>query len=173
MVAFSLFWVVFRLFHIVCGVLWVGASFLFVGFIGPSAVEAGPSAGPLLAIAVRKRKVTKIITALAIITVVAGWVMWIRHAVDAGFGNWLSSGFGIGLTIGGVLATIAAGEGYSGVGKNVERMVDLGEQAAEGPPPPELVGAMETLQGKLKRHGQRDLILQLLAVVAMATARYW
>jgi hypothetical protein len=54
--------IVFRFLHIVAGVLWVGSAFLFVGFIGPSAAEVGPAAGPLLHAAVKERKVAKVIT---------------------------------------------------------------------------------------------------------------
>jgi hypothetical protein len=45
-----------RLVHIVSGSLWVGSTFLFVGFVGPSAAEVGPSAGPVLHVAVKKRR---------------------------------------------------------------------------------------------------------------------
>src|SRR6185295_14268902 len=38
----------------------------------PSAAEVGPSAGPILHAAVKKRKVPKVITGLGITTVVAG-----------------------------------------------------------------------------------------------------
>jgi uncharacterized membrane protein len=174
-VAVSLFWLTFRILHVLAGVLWVGSTFMFVGIIGPSAAEVGPSAGPLLAVAVRKRKVTKLVTAFATITVLAGWGMWIAHAVDAGLGNWIGSSFGLGLTIGGVLATIAWYVGVTGVGQNVDRLVDLGEElaTAEGPPPPERVAEMGRIQASLKSHGQIDLSLQILAVLAMATARYW
>jgi hypothetical protein len=75
LVAAMPFMLVFRFLHVVAGVLWVGSAFLFVGFIGPSAAEVGPSAGPLLHAVVKKRKVTKVITGLAAITVVAGWVI--------------------------------------------------------------------------------------------------
>ena len=54
------FMLVFRLLHIVAGVLWVGSSFMFVAFIGPSAAEVGPSAGPLLHAVVKKRKVRRL-----------------------------------------------------------------------------------------------------------------
>ena len=43
MIAAEPFMIVFRFLHILAGVLWVGSAFLFVGFIGPSAAEAGPS----------------------------------------------------------------------------------------------------------------------------------
>lgn len=121
MVAIVPFMIVFRFLHIVAGVLWVGSSFLFVGFIGPSAAEVGPSAGPLLSVAVKKRKVAKVITRLGATTVLAGWVMWVRDMNDHGsFGNWVGSRIGLVLTIGTVLATIAFIEGSRGVGRNVE-----------------------------------------------------
>jgi hypothetical protein len=142
---------IFRFLHIVAGVLWVGAAFLFVAFIGPSAAEVGPSAGPLLNAVVKKRKVAKVI------------------------GDWISSSFGIALTIGGVLATIAAFEGSIGVGRNVVRLVDLGNEigASGGPPSPEQQSRMDQLGHDLERNGKIDLLLLLLAVAAMATARYW
>lgn len=65
MLAASTFMIVFRFLHIVAGALWVGSAFLFVGFIGPSAAEVGPSSGPLLRTAVRKRRVVTVIDWLA------------------------------------------------------------------------------------------------------------
>ena len=167
---------IFRFLHIVAGVLWVGAAFLFVGFIGPSAAEVGPSAGPLLNAVVKKRKVAKVITGLGFTTVIAGWVLWFRDMSQFdSFGDWISSSFGIALTIGGVLATIAAFEGSIGVGRNVERLVDLGNEigASGGPPSPEQQSRMDQLGHDLERNGKIDLLLLLLAVTAMATARYW
>ena len=166
----------FRFLHIVSGVLWVGAAFLFVAFIGPSAAEVGPSAGPLLTAAVKKRKVAKVISLLGMITVAAGWVMWFRLAErSSSFGDWVGSSYGLALTIGGVLATITFFVGYYGVGRNVERMVDLGGEiaAAGGPPSPEQDAEMQRLGSALERHGKADLVLLLLAVTAMATAQYW
>lgn len=176
MIATDVFSVVFRFLHIVPGALWVGAAFLFVAFIGPSAAEVGPSAGPLLEAAVKKRKVAKVITALGVITVLAGWVMWVRNLDRAGsLGDWVGSPFGLALTIGGVLGTITAVVGYAGVGRNVERLVDVGsEVAAAGGPPSEAQQAeMARLQGLLERHGKADLLLLLLTVTTMATGRYW
>ena len=167
---------VLRFLHIVAGALWIGSAFLFVGFIGPSAAEVGPSAGPLLSVAVKKRKVAKIITWLGMITVAAGWTMWIKDMDDyGGLGNWLGTGFGLGITIGAVLATITFFVGYLGVGRNVERLVDLGDQVAAsgGAPSPEQQAAMGRIGATLERFGKLDLLLLLLAVTAMSTARYW
>jgi uncharacterized membrane protein len=170
------FMLVFRLLHIVAGVLWVGSSFMFVAFIGPSAAEVGPSAGPLLHAVVKKRKVPKVITGLSLITVVAGWVMWVRNMNQFGsLGDWVSTDFGLALTIGGIIATVAAIEGSLGVGRNVERLVDLSDEVAAsgGPPSPEQQSQIQRLGAKIEKFGKIDLVLLLLAVAAMATASYW
>jgi uncharacterized membrane protein len=140
MIATSAFFLVFRFFHIVAGVLWVGSAFLFVGFIGPSAAEVGPAAGPLLTVVVKKRKVAKVINGLGGVTVLAGWVLWLKNmTLYNSLGDWVSTRFGLVLTIGGVLATISAFVGSIGVGRNVERLVDAGNEVAAsgGPPTPE------------------------------------
>jgi uncharacterized membrane protein len=176
MIAAEPFMLVFRFLHIVAGVAWVGSAFLFVGFIGPSAAEVGPSALPLLTAAVKKRKVAKVITALGVITVLAGWILWLRNLnLYGSLGDWVTSSFGLVLTIGGVLATISAVVGAVFVGRGVEHLVDLGNEVAVsgGPPTPEQQARLDDLSSSLERHGKTDLILLLLAVTAMATARYW
>jgi uncharacterized membrane protein len=176
MLAADTFMIVFRFLHIVAGVAWVGSAFLFVGFIGPSAAEVGPSALPLLTAAIKKRKVAKVITVLGVITVLAGWILWLRNlSLYGSLGEWVTSSFGLVLTIGGVLATISAYFGAVGVGRGVERLVDLGNEVASsgGPPTPEQQARLDALGSSLERHGKIDLALLLLAVTAMATARYW
>lgn len=171
--------IVLRFFHIVGGALWVGAAFLFVAVIGPSAAEVGPSAGPLLQVAVKKRKAAKLITIFGASAVIAGWLMWLKNLNDYDWNvsNWVlhSGGFGLALTLGGILATIAFYEGYFHVGKGVEELVDLGADmaATEGPPPPEKLARMQSIQASLQKHGQVDIVLLLLTVTLMATARYW
>jgi uncharacterized membrane protein len=176
MIASSPFFLIFRFLHIVAGVLWVGSAFLFSGFIGPSAAEVGPAAGPLVTVLVKKRKITKVIVSLSGVTVLAGWILWLKDLSNYGsLGDWLGSSFGLVLTIGAVLATIAMGIGARLIGPNVEKVVDLGGQIAAGggPPTPEQAAEMERTQTTLEMSSKIDLVLLLLAVTAMATARYW
>jgi hypothetical protein len=174
--ASSVFYLAFRLFHIVAGALWVGSAFLFSAFLGPSVAEVGPSAGPLLTVLVKKRKLPTVIKALSGVTVLAGWILWLRDLdLYGGIGDWLGSSFGLVLTVGAVLATIAFVIGMVGIAPNVERLVDLGGEIAAGggPPTPEQGAEMARTSKALEAASKVDLVLLLLAVAAMATARYW
>jgi uncharacterized membrane protein len=167
---------VLRFFHIVAGALWFGSAFLFARYVGPSVAEVGPSAGPLMHALIKERRAATVIAGLAITTVVVGWAIWlIDLAVVGSLTTWISSSFGLVLTIGGVLATAAAYFGITGIGNNVERLVDIGDQVAAsgGPPTPEQGARMAHLSAEIARHGRIDLVLLFLAVAAMATARYW
>jgi hypothetical protein len=167
--------IVLRLFHIVAGALWFGSAFLFTGFVGPSAAETAPASGAVMSAVIKKRRAAEVIKWLAITTVVAGWAMWLKFAGSAGVEAWITSSYGLVLTIGGLLATAAAWFGITGIGNNVEKLVSLGDQVAAsgGPPTPEQGAEMGRLGAEIKKHGQIDIVLLFLAVAAMATARYW
>ena len=176
MIAIAPFMLIFRFLHIVAGALWVGSAFLFSGFIGPSAAEVGPSAGPLLTALVKKRRLPTVIKALSGITVLAGWIIWLKDMdLYGGLSEWLGTNFGLVLTIGAVLASIAFVIGMIGIAPNVERLVDLGGEIAAGggQPTPEQGAEMGRTQKALETASKVDLVLLLLAVSAMATARYW
>ncbi len=175
MIAADPFMLTFRFLHIVSGVLWVGSVFLFVLFVGPAATEVGPSAGPFLQTLVKRRKVGRVIAGLAGTTVLAGWTMWIRYATQAGLSVWVTSRYGLVLTIGAVSATTAFIFGYFVLGRSVERLVDVGSQvaASRGPPSPEQQATMGGLGRTVRTSGRVVLSLLLLTVAAMSTAQYW
>ena len=109
--------IVLRTFHILAGALWFGSAFLFAGFFGPAAAELGPTAGPVMSAIIKKRRIATVIAVLAITTVIVGWMLWVKNALTyASIGDWVTSSFGIVLTIGGVLATAAAYYGITGIG---------------------------------------------------------
>ena len=80
-----------------------------------------------------------------------------------------------GSTIGAVLGITAAVWGITQVGEKIEQMIAFAGSAltAEGPPPADIVAEMDRRGAQLKRNGTIDLLLQLGAVIAMSTARYW
>ncbi|MCI0635669.1 MAG: hypothetical protein L0206_17395 [Actinobacteria bacterium] len=71
MLAAEAFELVFRVIHIMFGVAWAGAAFLFTVFIEPAAASLGPAAGPFMEEVVGRRKVPEIITVVAAVAVSA------------------------------------------------------------------------------------------------------
>jgi uncharacterized membrane protein len=93
--ASSMFDLIFRILHIMAGVAWAGSAFLYTVIIEPAAAKLGPEAGPFMQETIGRRKVPEIITAIAAVTVVAGWVLWFGDMNLVGFGDWIGSSFGI------------------------------------------------------------------------------
>jgi uncharacterized membrane protein len=175
MIASSPFLLVFRFIHIIAGALWFGSAFLFALFIGPAAAKVGPASQPLMHVAIKERKAATVITSLAIIAVSAGWIMWLYHANRAGLSAWWDLTEAKVLLLGGILATIAMFEGLHGIGRNIEKLVDLGDgvAASGGPPSPEQGAEMQRLGMAIEKASKIDLLLLVLAEACMATARYW
>jgi hypothetical protein len=102
--------------------------------------------------------------------------MWLRNmSIYGSLGEWVSSRFGLVITIGGVLATIAALLGTLVVGPTVERLIDAGNEIAmsEDPPTVQQRAQVDQLGKRLRKYGMVVLTLLLLTVTAMATASYW
>ena len=176
MLAAEPYMIVFRILHILGGVIWVGSTFLLTVFIGPAASEVGPSAGPLMHTLVVDRRVTQAITTIAIVTVAAGvFVYWHNVQVAGSLGDFVGTDFGLVLTIGAVSGIAAAFWGSLLVGRKIDHLVEFTDRPipVEGPPPAEVVAELERRGAELKRNGIVDLLLQLIAVLAMSTARYW
>lgn len=175
MLATDWFMVIFRILHIVFGVAWVGSLFMLVFFLQPSVAAIAPAGAPVMAELLGKRKFVDRIIQIASVTVVAGLVLyWIDWQDRGSFGDWVGSSFGLMLTIGMVLSLVALGVGVLGTRPNVVRLLALGRQVAEsgGPPSPEVAAEIAAIQGRTKIFARTSLALLVLAVVAMATARY-
>jgi hypothetical protein len=123
-----------------------------------------------------RRKVPEIVTEIAAVTVIAGWILWFRDWDRVGsFGDWLDTTFGLVLTIGGLAATAAFFAGLLGIPPNLKRLNELGAQveAADGTPTPEQATQLARIQGRMRTLSLIDLSLLAVAVFCMATARYW
>jgi hypothetical protein len=170
------FELVFRILHVMAGVAWAGSAFLFTVFIEPASARLGPGAGPMMEELIQRRKVPEVVTALAAVTVIGGWVLWFDGWSEAGgFGDWIGSAFGLWLSIGGVAATTAFFVGLLGIPPNLKRLAEIGREVeASGGPPTEAQGAaIHRIQERMRAMSRLDLALLALAVFAMATARYW
>jgi len=98
--------IVLRLLHIVAGVFSVGAAWFFFVFVEPTAAELGPESERFMNGMMVRRKAPIFITIASVTTVLAGLALYWR--ASAGLtAAWITSGPGIGFTVGAVAAIVA------------------------------------------------------------------
>lgn len=176
MLATSIYLLVFRTVHIVGAIAWGGAIFLMVFFLQPTAKSVGPAAGPFMRELLGTRKLGTVILWIAGSTIVGGaFLYWHDWQLFGSLGDFVGSGFGLGLTIGSVSAIVAFLVGLLGTKPTIDRMLALGGQmaAAGDPPPAELVQELQRTQARARMLAKTNLTFVALAAVTMATARYW
>jgi uncharacterized membrane protein len=170
------FMLVFRLIHILAGMVWLGAASLIVLFVAPAVAEVGPAAGPLISNLVLKRRVTRFVVGSGAVTVLAGAVLyWKDVELSGSFADFVGSNFGLAMTIGGIAALLALAIGLTIVSPGMERAVrtagELGRQA--GPEAPEQAERLRAMQVRVRRASRTAVALIAIAAAAMSTARYW
>ncbi len=172
----SIYMVVFRIIHIGAGVAWAGSVFFLVVYLQPATAAVGPAAQPVMRELLGTRKLVDRIIMLAATTIVGGLFLYWKDWHDVGsLGDWLGTNFGAVLTVGMLSALVAVGIGVAGTRPAVARLLEVGGRiaASEGPPAPELVAEVPVLQLRLKNYARLSLAFVAIAVLAMATARYW
>ena len=162
-----------RLLHIVLGVYWVGAILFFVTFLQPSVRDAGPDGMKVVQQIVR-RGYLNILPVIAGLTMLAGLVLyWLdARAMD---GAWMSSGTGRGFTVGAVAAITAFLVGFFVMRRSTVRAMALGQtlpQVAEGPERQARMAEIDRLRRRAMIRSHWVAGLLLIAVAAMAVARY-
>jgi hypothetical protein len=165
--------VVLRLIHIVGGVFWVGAFIVMAGFLFPAVRATGPQGGRVMQEVMQRRRLPVYLGVAAGLTILSGFVMYARIA-GATNGAWASTRPGMTYGIGGLAAILAIVVGAAVAGPAGRKLGKLGErvQASGGPPSAEQAAQMAALQARIGRGMQAVAVLLLVAVVAMAIARY-
>ena len=110
------------------------------------------------------------------VTIVGGlFLYWHNWQAVGSLGDWVGTRFGLGLTIGSVAAIVAFLIGLLGTKPGVDRLMALLPQAdaASGAPSPQLVQEIQRTQARLRVLARTNLAFVTLAVLTMATARYW
>jgi uncharacterized membrane protein len=165
--------VVLRIVHILAGVFWVGAALTTVLFIQPTAREVGPGAGPFMMHLAGKRRLVDFVLGAAALTILAGLLMYWRVSggLDA---DWIGSAAGITLTIGALCAMAAFTLGLTIARPTIMANLAIGREVAAsgGPPTPEQMDQLQALQRRGTTLGKVLVPLLLVAVIAMAAARY-
>jgi uncharacterized membrane protein len=163
--------IVLRLIHILGGVFWVGTSLLFDFFIIPSTRSTDQIGQKFLAHLIStKTHLGEAHGISAMLTALAGaslyWIdsqgftsAWIRSAAGLGFG--IGAIFGFFGVITGVLGALP-----------LRTLAETAAQIQESPTP-EQMDKIQAAQKRLLVIGRIDSTVLILALMFMATARYW
>jgi hypothetical protein len=164
---------VFRILHIVGGVIWVGAAVFTAVFLIPAARAVGPAAGPVMRELTVVRKLPIYLLAIAFVTVLSGGVLAYRDMGSMGM-SWFEQGSGLSFGVGAVLAISGLILGLTVNAPTVKKIGALSAQLQkEGrPPTAEEDARLQALQDRLFLASRIIAVLLVLATVAMAYARY-
>lgn len=163
-----------RLVHVAAGILWAGAAISYLFFVKPSVTAIGAAGPQFMKNLMERRKYPIFMMVTSLLTVLAGGALY--WVFSGGFRlAYMTTGAGLGFTIGSVAALIAFLFGAFGIGPTSAKMGALGGQiAASGQgPTPEQIAQMKSLEKRLNFAEQVDFIMLVIAMLTMATARYW
>lgn len=162
----------FRLIHVPAAIVWAGGAIYLSLYIEPTIAKLGPDADKFVEEVFVKRRTSMFFAIAATLTVVGGAYLYVRDA--GGLQLWTST-TGIVFTIGAIAGILAWLSGAVILGPTVKRVGSLAAQmkAAGGLPSADLIGQMAAAQARLKLISQVDTVLIIVAVLTMATARYF
>lgn len=160
-----------RLLHILAGVIWVGTVIFASVFLFPAARQAGPDGAKI--IGALGQRISVVLPYIAGVNVLAGlWLLW---RVSGGFqASFMRSGTGVTFSLGGAMAIAALGVGARIVRPAMMQSGALVERAAQAPAAEResLLTEAQRLRARGAAAGQAVTLLLVLAVAAMAIARY-
>ena len=164
--------IILRLVHIFGGVYWVGASFFMMTILGPAAAATGETGKQFMQHLSLRSRMSDFIGAAAALTFISGFALywWLS---DFSMG-WISSPYGLTLTLGAIAGTIAWVYGFFAHGMKTKHMRALAAEmaAADGPPKPEQIAKMQQMAGEMQTAGLISFILVSLALIGMSIAQY-
>ncbi len=162
---------ILRVLHIAGGVLWVGAAVFYLFLLVP-AVRSSEAAGQKLMKNLGPR-MGPFMGLVTTVTVVSGALLYAR-LFTGGISFIWKTGAGAAFTVGALAALASYVIGSTVLGKSQEKIAELGEKMASagGPPQPEQVTEMGRMQAALMKVYQIDFGLLVVALLAMAVARY-
>lgn len=159
-----------RLIHIVGGVFWVGSALLNTFFIAPAVAATADAGQKFMSHLATKARLNMRVMIASILSVLAGaWLYWID---SQGFASaWQSSGPGVGFGLGGLFALVGLGFGMV-VGNRATQIGRLAGQA-KGKPSTDQLAQVKALQRQMTTASKVSTGALVLALLCMATARYW
>ena len=168
------FLLVLRFVHIVSSLCWAGAGFVFFLFVEPTAKALAPTGMQFVQHMVTKRRFSIYMVISSTLTILSGALLLLQRA-GGDWRSYLSTGPGLGFTLGSIAGVIVYFVGMLGVNPRAVRLAKLGQeiQAAGGPPTPEQGAELHKLDREMSTLSLVDFLLVALSLAFMASARYW
>jgi uncharacterized membrane protein len=162
-----------RLLHIAAGIFWVGAAVTSLAFLEPALHDLGDDGHRFMRYLTKRRRLPEFVTAAAATNLVAGGLLYWR--VSGGFqAGWMLSPVGIGFTIGALAAIVAAAIAGAFILPTLKRLESVGQHALSAQTSgEEQLADLQRLERRLRLASLANVAALTVAVVAMATARYW
>jgi uncharacterized membrane protein len=165
--------VVLRLIHFLAGVFWAGGAMVAAWFILPAQRAIGQPGMAFMQQLMFKQRLRVFVLGAMVLTLLSGLGMYARLSMTT-HGAWASSRMGIVMSVGAVAAIIAGGIGggvVSSIGKKMMAVVGA-IQASGGTPTDAQRTEMQALQVRMMGAYRITAALLLVAIAAMASARY-
>lgn len=164
--------IVLRIVHIFAGIFWAGVALLNAFILQPGVERMGPEGGPFMQTFMRATNLSRYVSTAALLTTAAGVILWIIRVAPGP--AWLTTGIGLGFTLGGLAGVIAWAHGSLVTGRTAARIGALGAEirAAGGPPTPAQLAEMQALGAKMRESARVSAVLLLITVLGMSAARY-
>jgi hypothetical protein len=161
-----------RIVHVFGAMFWAGGGFVFVLFILPAVAGTMPASQKFMQAFLSKY--TPFMGMVSGLTVLAGAVL---YWIDSGGlqASWIATPSGIGFTLGSLAGLAPLLIGFVLIRPNALRLEKMGaELESQGKPPTQQQSAeVASLRIALARYGQVSFWMLMLAVLFMATSRYF
>ena len=161
---------ILRFVHIFAAIIWGGGALIMEFFIGRTITATGETGQKFAQHLMNTLRMHKFMTVMALSTVLAGFVLYWRDS--NGFSSaWMTSSTGIGFGIGAGFGLIAFVFGAI-FGSSNAKLGQVGAQI-QGKPTDEQLAQIQALQKRIKTVSPIHVYSMILAMIFMATARYF
>jgi uncharacterized membrane protein len=160
---------IFRILHIVSGVIWVGSGFVLSLYINPALKMSGVDTSKFMRTLYTKTGYMMLLPIVSILTTVTGFVLY--GILSNGFSHVGYMRGTIVLTIGVIFGLLAFGHSLGALGAQSRKYSNLVKAAGDNPTS-EQQDALSKIEASLMKNGRISMWISFVALVLMASARY-
>jgi uncharacterized membrane protein len=165
--------IVLRIVHIFFGVFWAGGVMFLNFVVGPALAASGPDGMRVMQV-MHKRRLFHVILGAALLSILSGIDLLRRDSGNFSAG-WFRSPMGMGLSTGMLAAIIAFLIGLLAINPAMNRMSALVGQMMQAAPEARdgFMAQIGAARARMIAFGMVGMLFIVIAVLTMATARYW